>query len=215
MEKILKDLGLSILLQKFKDERIDETIALSLTDSELIRLGVGTIGDRVRFRELCKEAATASTPSADNTTASTSASGQTTENGGLNQQLRRERALLFNPRNRSARGRNRNTSLKKEGKKRTWTANFVCLSDRLTNKVPSSTAEKQVLQKAGLGSKKIKFDVDDNETTVIEKLTCSDADDNGDVCGFPKLKDGGGFEMMHCVANCITLSVLECAWSVK
>lgn len=89
------------------------------------------------------------------------------------------------------------------------------MSDRLTNKVPSSTAEKQVLQKAGLGSKKIKFDVDDNETTVIEKLTCSDADDNGDVCGFPKLKDGGGFEMMHCVANCRTLSVLECAWSVK
>lgn len=82
MEKILKDLGLSILLQKFKDERIDETIALSLTDSELIRLGVGTIGDRVRFRELCKEAATASTPSADNTTASTSASGQTTEMAG-------------------------------------------------------------------------------------------------------------------------------------
>ena len=37
----------------------------------------------------------------------------------------------------------------------------------------------------------------------------------GDVCGFPKLKNCGGFELMHCVANCRTLSVIECASSVR
>ena len=51
MERILKDLDLSALIQKFKEERIDEKVALSLSDSELIRLGVATIGDRVRFRD--------------------------------------------------------------------------------------------------------------------------------------------------------------------
>ena len=44
MEHILKDLGLSALIQKFGEERIDEKVALSLSDSELIRLGVATIG---------------------------------------------------------------------------------------------------------------------------------------------------------------------------
>lgn len=216
MEEILKEIGLSVLIEKFKEERIDEKIALSLTDSELIRLGVDTIGDRARFRELCKVSTTSGDDSDKRATTSTCASGSgaTAETtSGLNQDLRRERALLFNPRSRS---RSRTTgNKKKEGKKRTWTANFVCLSDRLTNKVPSS-AEKQVLQKAGLGSKKIKFDVDDDEKIVIEKITCAELDDKtGDVCGFPKLKNGGGFEFMHCVANCRTLSVIECASSVK
>ena len=85
------------------------------------------------------------------------------------------------------------------------------MSDRLTNKIPSSS-EKQVLQKAGLGSKKIKFYADDDEKTVVEKITSDELDEKtGDVCGFPKLKNCGGFELMHCVANCRTLSVVECA----
>ena len=71
------------------------------------------------------------------------------------------------------------------------------------------------MQKAGLGSKKIKFYVDDDEKTVIEKITSDELDaKTGDVCGFPKLKNCGGFKLMHCVANCRTLSVLECASSV-
>ena len=50
MERILKDLGLSALIQKFKEERIDEKVALSLSGSELIRLGVATIRDRVQVK---------------------------------------------------------------------------------------------------------------------------------------------------------------------
>ena len=36
VERILKDLSLSPLVQKFKEERIDEKVALPLSDSELI-----------------------------------------------------------------------------------------------------------------------------------------------------------------------------------
>ena len=158
MERILKDLGLSALIQKFKEERIDEKVALSLSDSELIRLGVAKIGDRVRFRDLCKKSDTASGNASTSASSSGSYSNRTTEaRTGL-----RERALIFNPRNNSRSSASATT--KKGDKKRTWTANFVCLSDRLTNKIPSSS-EKQVLQKAGLGSKKIKFYVDDDEKT--------------------------------------------------
>ena len=35
MEHILKDFGLSALIQKFKEERIDEKVTLLLSDSEL------------------------------------------------------------------------------------------------------------------------------------------------------------------------------------
>lgn len=131
MEEILKEIGLSVLIEKFKEERIDEKIALSLTDSELIRLGVDTIGDRARFRELCKVSTTSGDDSDKRATTSTCASGSgaTAETtSGLNQDLRRERALLFNPRSRS---RSRTTgNKKKEGKKRTWTAIlFVCPID--------------------------------------------------------------------------------------
>jgi hypothetical protein len=129
----------------------------------------------------------------------------------------REWALLFNPRNSSSASSRPSgaTTMRKEGKKRRWTATFVCLSDHLANKVPS-TAEKHVLQKAGLGSKKIKFDADNDEKDVIEKITSDELDaKTSDVCGFPKLKNCGGFELMHCVANCRTLSVLKCASSVK
>ena len=77
----------------------------------------------------------------------------------------------------------------------------MCLADRLATKVPTAT-EKQVLQKAGLGIKKIKFEIVVNSET-------------GQTIGFSKLKECGGFELMTCVANCRNLSTLGCAWSVK
>ena len=56
MERILQHLGLANILRRFEDEREDEKIVLSSTDAELPRLGVSTIDDRVRLRELCKQA---------------------------------------------------------------------------------------------------------------------------------------------------------------
>ena len=43
MEIILQQLGLANLLRRFEDERVDEKIVLSSTDSELSRPGVSTI----------------------------------------------------------------------------------------------------------------------------------------------------------------------------
>lgn len=42
---------------------------------------------------------------------------------------------------------------------------------------------------AGLDTKKIKLDLEDNEHAVLEKITCSDKGDDGEVIGFPQLKE--------------------------
>ena len=206
MEKILSELGLRAAVERFKAEKIDENVAATLSDNELIRLGVATIGDRARFRQLCRKHCGSGPDSV----------GQIEGGEGRSSGLQvsrsialRERALLFN--SRSSRGR----QSQKNEKKRTWTATFVCLADRLATKVPTAT-EKQVLQKAGLGIKKIKFEIDSDEKAVLETITSSEVNsDTGQTIGFSKLKECGGFELMTCVANCRNLSTLDCAWSVK
>ena len=42
------------LSESFSNERIDLEVASSMSDSALADLGVNTIGDRIRLRELCK-----------------------------------------------------------------------------------------------------------------------------------------------------------------
>ena len=39
--------------KSFLNERIDQAVALSISDSALAGLGVNTTGDRIRLRELC------------------------------------------------------------------------------------------------------------------------------------------------------------------
>ncbi len=51
-----------------------------------------------------------------------------------------------------------------------WTPTFVCMSETTASKTPSSV-EKQILYKAGLGVKKIKLDLNDDEQSVINKIT--------------------------------------------
>ncbi len=193
MERILQQLGLANLLSRFVDERVDEKIVLSSTDSELSRLGVSTIGDRVRLRELCKQAVQAGQGASTSTAVSAS------------QEVRE----LFHS---NRRGSKKGT---KQAKKRTWTAQMVCLADRLAYKVPTA-AEKQTLFKAGLGLKKMKFDVDDDEEAVVKKITSSETEDGStQVFGFPQLRNCGGFELMRCTANCRELLVIEGSWAVK
>ena len=50
----------------------------------------------------------------------------------------------------------------------------MCLSSPYTSKVPNSQ-EKQILYKAGIGMKKIKFFSDDGEQDVYNKLTSEDS----------------------------------------
>ena len=48
-------LGLSTLKERFERERIDHEMINTLSDGELTRLGVATIGDRHRLRRRCTE----------------------------------------------------------------------------------------------------------------------------------------------------------------
>ena len=90
---------------------------------------------------------------------------------------------LFNGRNSRRADRKR-----KAVAKRSWTVSFVCVVDRHQSKIPMAT-EKQVLFQAGLGVKKIKLDLDDDEHSVLEKITCGDKVDDGEIKGFPQLKE--------------------------
>ena len=90
-------------------------------------------------------------------------------------------------------------------------------SNRCASKLPTPN-EKQVLQNAGLGLKKIKFDRDeDNEDQVYGKLMADDQENDEEelALGFPKLKDCGGFELMRCIPNCRVLEPLKCNMDAK
>ena len=55
MEDILNKAGLSKLVQRFIAEKIEPETITAATDLVLIRLGVATIGVRVRLREACRK----------------------------------------------------------------------------------------------------------------------------------------------------------------
>ena len=125
-----------------------------------------------------------------------------------------ERISLFNSRSRTA-GKGARGRRAKRGnvRPRTWTAPFVCLADRYQTRIPTST-EKQILHQAGLGMKKIKLEASDSEEQVLQKIISDEQDENGQIVGFPQLKDCGGFEILHCVSNCKDLLPISCSWSV-
>ena len=87
MEAILESLGLSTLLERFVEEKVEPETVLSLSENALIRLGVSTMGDRVRLLDLCR--------SAKDRTAGTSPSASAAT--PARQQVREERTLLFQP----------------------------------------------------------------------------------------------------------------------
>ena len=199
MESILEQLGLSTLLERFSDEKVDPHVVLAMSESALIRSGVATMGDRIRIKQLCKEAVDCSRDSKGDDSVDRDSSGSRTS---AVEQVREERRLLFRPYNQSGANHGRSASAgragqKKKSSKRTWTGQFVCLADRHACRAPSS-AEKQVLQQAGLGLKKIRFFVDDSEVEVKEKLTSDILDDNGEPMGFLQLKEAKEFEILSC-----------------
>ena len=208
MESILQKVGLSTLSERFADEKIDPHVILAMSDSSLMRLGVETLGDRVRLKENCKQFADGERRT---NVASTSSVGSSQA-----QQLIEERRRLFQPySSRREKGSGTSKSAKRKNpSRRTWTGQFVCLADRQACRVPSSS-EKQILQQAGLGLKKIKFFVDENEEEVVEKLTSDMPGDDGHPIGFPQLKEGKGFEIMSCVTNSRDLAVIKSSWSVE
>ena len=174
IKAILEKIGIPTVFEVFKKEKIDLKVAVSLSDNELIRLGITTIGDRVRFRDMCQKEI--------NTSECASTSSAANQSSSRDSQNQRERAHLFNIRSSSsARGSRSGTVRKKEGRKRTWTGNFLCLADRNAARVPSAN-EKQILQKAGLGIKKITFQYDDDEKAVVDKITSAENVGDTGIC---------------------------------
>ena len=88
----------------------------------------------------------------------------------------------------------------------------MCLSDCHAKKIPTP-AEKQVLQKADLGLKKIKFSVEDDEVAVYNQLTGKVESD--ETAGYPQLKNCAGFELLRCIPNCKVLEPMEMVMSAK
>ena len=214
MDKIFEEAGLSTLLPRFKDERIEPEFIVAMTDAELTRLGVTTIGDRVRLRAVCRKkkdfTETQSTSSTNVVQSSnsdpvawSSASIASSSRVPSAASIALERARLFNPRNSS-----------RKRKATVGTAQFFCLADRHQSKIPNAST-KQILHNAGLGLKKIKLQLNDSEEQVAEKILSADLNEENETLGFPQLRDGGGYELLQCLSNCRQLSLISCQWSVK
>jgi len=54
LEKCLQDIGLGTLYVRFQEEKNDANMIEMLSDNELSRLGLQTMGDRHRLREQVK-----------------------------------------------------------------------------------------------------------------------------------------------------------------
>lgn len=140
MKDMLNKVGLGHLKQRFEEERVDIEIICSASDLEISRLGVSTLGDRIRLKEICKD--------------HIKKKGQNSSSAGekFYSDILRKRSNLFNT------GRSR-ISIKKSKigakKGRPWTISFVCLASKYACRVPSND-ERGILQNAGLGFKKNK-----------------------------------------------------------
>ncbi|XP_069110129.1 putative leucine-rich repeat-containing protein DDB_G0290503, partial [Argopecten irradians] len=114
VEDILKSLNLSTLWPIFKDNKLTEIeVCLNLDNPSLQSLGLETMGDRIRFQEALKRYKGKS---------NTSYSLPTDTGTSL-----RQTRLLFG---RSRRRTETKARDKKKSSARSWTASFVCLSDK-------------------------------------------------------------------------------------
>ena len=199
MEEILQHLNLGTFYQGFSDEHIDLDNVLSLSDQDLNRLAIERIGDRARLPSLCRQ-------KQQDTGNQTSC---------LATIVAQERPALFGAASTSRKATSSSKTSKKGQHSRgtTWSVQFVCMADQYATKVPSST-ENQILFKAGLGLKRIKFYLDDDELEVKSKIT-SDMVEDGVVKGFSKLRNCGGFELMSSKTNCRDLNLIKCSWAAK
>lgn len=81
-----------------------------------------------------------------------------------------------------------------------WTHLFVCLSEKDQTTIPTTAAEKERLICAGLGEKKVVFDdIDCSAGEFRETL----------FTAFPKLKEGGGYQLCKCKRNSRELETLS------
>ena len=97
-----------------------------------------------------------------------------------------EHTRLFNPQYSRSPSQKRKTTVGAN----MWTAQFFYLADRHQSKDPNAST-KQILHNAGLGLKKMKLQLNDNEEQVAEKILSVDLNEVNETLGFPELCDGG------------------------
>ena len=95
MDKVLEDAGRSTLRERFREERIDPEICIAMSESELARLGVQTIGDGIRLRSTCRGKNGPPNVIPENNTSSSSATPSSSSTAAT---VASECARLFNPR---------------------------------------------------------------------------------------------------------------------
>ena len=233
MAEALRNIGLSVLIPRFQNENVNTETILKLTYGNLIELGVTKSGDRIQLNEECRKLSQKSREE----NANTSTDGDESNNIDSNSVARtvaNERTQLFRPYTSGHASRRRSNAREvhfrsssigsvcggggPEKKPKFWNANFVSLASMYAMKVPNSS-EKEMLRKAGLGVRKIKLNLQDNEDEVFKKLCCGDirtGDDEENLpVGHPKLADCGGFELVVCQRNSRQLTVLDCTLSTK
>ena len=94
---------------------MDPHVVLAMSESALIRLGVATMGDRIRVKQLCREAVDCSRVSNGVDSVDRYLSGSSTSAA---EQVREERRLLFRPYNQSGANHGRSASSGRAGQKK-------------------------------------------------------------------------------------------------
>ena len=80
-----------------------------------------------------------------------------------------------------------------------WTHKFVCLPGTDADRVPTAHAERRLLEEAGLGEKVVEVgDLNCSPEVFRDVLNAS----------YPKLRGGGGFELLRCLPNSRELVVM-------
>lgn len=80
-----------------------------------------------------------------------------------------------------------------------WNIKMFCLSDRNCVRVPCTPSSREVLIEAGLGPKTFSVPLCSNGEEFREMI----------LSNFPKLRDGGGFDLLRCISNTKHLDVIS------
>ena len=80
-----------------------------------------------------------------------------------------------------------------------WSIKMFCLADRNCVRVPCTPSSREVLIEAGLGPKTFSVPLNSSGEEFREMI----------LSHFPKLRDGGGFDLLRCIPNSKHLDVIS------
>lgn len=97
---------------------------------------------------------------------------------------------------------NFNPPRKKKKLEVAWRHKFVCLAYKGQDRIPTTDYDKEQLFQAGLGEKEIEFKSLDLDAAAFKEM----------IFGvYPKLRLGGGFQLLKCLPNTRRLELLSMA----